>query len=398
MRIPFFILFAVVFILLLGAAQLLLLRLLNKPWWEKKVIRRAAMGLSLLGAVTVMAWGLGEYYAKDWLAYPGATLTAVVFIAEVALLLSLPLSGVVHFVHKIADVIARKRRARRPDAVDVNRRNVLRIAAAALPTVALATGVTGVANAFTRIKVYRRPISFDNLPAGLEGLRILHLSDAHLHHYVMLDDLARVLADAAEFAPDLVLVTGDVADDLSLLPEALGLIAGLNAPLGTYACLGNHEYFRGLDTVKRLFGQSPVSLLVNRGLTLRYGGSSFYLAGIDDPRLMHGDNGEFFRRSVDLALAEAASGDFIVLMSHRPEAFDYAGTVGVSLTLAGHTHGGQLGFGGRSLFDDIGNARYVWGHYERGPSHLYTSSGVGHWFPFRLGCPAEAPVIVLARR
>jgi predicted MPP superfamily phosphohydrolase len=88
---------------------------------------------------------------------------------------------------------------------------------------------------------------------------------------------------------------------------------------------------------------------------------------------------------------------FKILMSHRPDAFDYAASQGINLTLAGHTHGGQIGFMGRSLFDSYWADRYLWGEYRQGRSALYTSSGVGHWFPFRLGCPPEAPIIELRR-
>jgi uncharacterized protein len=84
-------------------------------------------------------------------------------------------------------------------------------------------------------------------------------------------------------------------------------------------------------------------------------------------------------------------------MSHRPDAFDHAAVRGIDLTLAGHTHGGQIGMFGRSVFESYWPERYLWGRYERNGSQLYTSAGVGHWFPFRLGCPPEAPVIELTR-
>ena len=86
-----------------------------------------------------------------------------------------------------------------------------------------------------------------------------------------------------------------------------------------------------------------------------------------------------------------------MLLSHRPEAFDAAADAGVALTLAGHTHGGQVAVGGRALVERAGVSRYPYGRYARGASQLYTSAGFGHWFPWRAGCPAEAPLVVLAR-
>ena len=104
------------------------------------------------------------------------------------------------------------------------------------------------------------------------------------------------------------------------------------------------------------------------------------------------------RRSVEASQLEAPSDAFRLLMSHRSLAFDYAAPLGVDLTLAGHNHGVQLGLGGRSLFESWYPDRYLWGHYQKESSQLYTSAGVGHWFPFRLGCPPEAPLLVLEQR
>jgi predicted MPP superfamily phosphohydrolase len=103
----------------------------------------------------------------------------------------------------------------------------------------------------------------------------------------------------------------------------------------------------------------------------------------------------FFEAGIAKALVDSPERDFTLLMSHRPDAFPYAAEQGIDLTLAGHTHGGQVGFGGRSLLENAFPNSYLWGKYTLGSSHLYTSCGVGHWFPFRLGCSTEAPVIVL---
>ncbi|MDH4158425.1 MAG: metallophosphoesterase, partial [candidate division Zixibacteria bacterium] len=296
-----------------------------------------------------------------------------------------------------ADLVAHRRRKESSEAVDTGRRDFLRVAAAGLPVTAVATSVSGITGAFSDVRVETKVMRIDNLPDELEGLRILHLSDLHLMHYVTLEDLTMVLAEAESLQPHLVLLTGDVADDLRLLPDALAMLETFAAPLGAFACLGNHEYFRGVHHVRRIFDSSPVPLLVDKAVKLELGSTSFYVAGIDDPRLMGAKDHAFFRRTIDAALEQAGSGDFFILMSHRPDALDYASEVGVNLTLAGHTHGGQIGLGGRSLFESAWPDRYLWGHYQRRESHLYTSSGVGHWFPFRLGCPREAPVIELVR-
>jgi predicted MPP superfamily phosphohydrolase len=82
-------------------------------------------------------------------------------------------------------------------------------------------------------------------------------------------------------------------------------------------------------------------------------------------------------------------------MAHRPDAFNAAVELDIDLTLSGHTHGGQVGLGGRSFWSLFAPGSYLRGLYRKEKSRLYVSSGIGHWFPFRLGCPSEAPIIEL---
>jgi predicted MPP superfamily phosphohydrolase len=397
MRIFFPLIFATVVILVFGSFELLLLRFLNRTWWQNKYVRMAAWGLPLFGVAMVLAWGLAEYHTLSWLALPASVLAASTFIFEVGLMLSLPVSGFFHFIDWSIDRYVTRKKTRFPARPDPNRRILLKAAAAGLPVLTLATGVSGLTNAFGDVRVYKKPIIFDGLPTSLDGLKILHLSDIHLRHYVTLDDLSEVISQAEQFAPHLVLVTGDIADDLRLLPDTLALIFSLRPSLGVFASLGNHEYYRGVSDVRRIFDRSPIPLLVNNGVHISVGSSVLFVGGIDDPRFLGVRDTAFFQRTIDQTMTEATSEDFVVLMSHRPDGFDHAAETAIDLTLAGHTHGGQIGVMNRSLFEVIWPERYFWGHYRIGQSHLYTSSGVGHWFPFRLGCPPEAPVIELCR-
>jgi predicted MPP superfamily phosphohydrolase len=390
-----FVVFVTIVTLIIGLLQVFLLWAFNRDWWRRPWIRRSSLLLPVATVLGMGLWGLGEYWSNEWLAKPGMFLTALAFVLQLALLLSLPISGIFHLINRGIDFLVRHRKT--DSAIDSNRRMVLKGIAAAIPLATVASAGAGFTRSFGTINVFSKPIGIEELPPDLEGYRILHLSDLHLRHYTTLDDLSNVLERAQAFSPDLVLVTGDVADDLRQLPDALRLIEQFKAPDGHFATLGNHEYFRGVEQVRQIFDRSAVPLFVNQGQRLTVGSTSVFIGGIDDPQRMGAKETIFFKRTIDDTLAQTTNSGFKILMSHRPDAFDYAATQGISLTLAGHTHGGQIGFMGRSIFESYWEDRYLWGEYRQGRSVLYTSSGVGHWFPFRLGCPPEAPIIELRR-
>ena len=395
LRLFFFIIFVSAVVLAFGLAQILLLRQLNRVWWDKKWVRRSAYTLPVTGIVAIILLGVGEYNRIDWLSAVTSPVVVLALVLELCLMFSLPVSGVFNLTERL---IERRKRSHReaPDKIaDPRRRLLLRGAAALVPVATVSFGVAGVGRAYDRAEVSLKPLKFDNLPPAMEGFRILQLSDLHLHHYVTLDDLEEILTEAATYVPDLILITGDIADDLRLLPDTLAIIAQAKARLGSYAVLGNHEHFRGIAEVHRAFDSSEILLLVDEAVQFEVGDSTLLLGGIDDPRSMRDIPPEYFHNSVTAAFGGALEGDFSILMSHRPDAFDTAARRGVNLTLAGHTHGGQVGFAGRSVLESSFPNSYLWGHYEKNGSHLYTSCGAGHWFPFRLGCPAEAPVIEL---
>ena len=389
--------FSIIFILFFGLLEILLLRVLNKVWWKKRLVRYAAIGLPIFGSLMVLLWALGEYNTVGWLSFTGAILAVTAFIFEFALMLSLPVSGALHLFQHLADFIAKKKSGQSNEVIDQKRRLFLKTAAVAVPAITVVGAVSGITNSFHEVNVYRRKLFYKDLPEELEGLKIFHLSDPHLHHYVTLSDLEDVLTAAEKFRPDITLVTGDIADDLNLLPDAIRMIEQLKSPLGSFASLGNHEYFRGVERVKRIFDKSHTPLLVDEGIILPVGNLKLMIGGADDPVRMRVRSVEFFRNSIDYLLARQPLGDFSILMSHRPYALDYASEKEFDMVLAGHTHGGQIGFMGRSVFESVWPDRYLWGEYSMGKTKLYTSSGMGHWFPFRLGCPCEAPILELHR-
>jgi predicted MPP superfamily phosphohydrolase len=407
---------------ILWSLNLLLLWGLNRQWWRLRRVRRAALLYPLAGLAAIGLWALGTAWHLEWLILLGARASAVVLTVQIALVAALPVSGLLLSGHRAVRWAGSRRgsASRQPmplhagaglpasspvsmpapvERVDRGRRSFVTTAAAAIPGATLATSGYGLISSQGSVRMREVPLLFPRLHPDLQGLRVLHLTDIHLGYYVGLDDLENLMIAARSMRPDIVLVSGDIADDLAQLPGALKMIDTLRPRYGTFASLGNHEYFRGIENVLRIIDAGPIPLLRDTGAAVKVGRAELYIGGADDPQVMaHGErNYRFLERSVASAFDGAPSDAFHILMSHRPEGFDIAAEQGIPMTVSGHTHGAQVGFNGRSIFEPWMRDRYLWGHYEREGSQLYTSSGVGHWFPFRLGCPPEAPVYVLGK-
>ena len=234
------------------------------------------------------------------------------------------------------------------------------------------------------------------LPAAWDGLAVAQLSDVHASKTFPGSWLAGVVDAVNAARPDLVVITGDLFDGTprqrydDLLP-----LRRLRAPLGVYACPGNHEYYSGLTAWRERFPSLGILLLENDHVLLRRNGAALILAGLTD------DVAERFglpRPDVRQALGSTEASLPLILMAHRPhqvEQLKQLSRPGAALQLSGHTHGGQV-FGLDLLVRRV-NDGYLRGLYEIGPVRLYISTGTALWsgFPLRLGVPSEIPLITL---
>ena len=234
------------------------------------------------------------------------------------------------------------------------------------------------------------------LPAAWDGLTVAQLSDVHASKTFPGSWLAGVVDAVNAARPDLVVITGDLFDGTprqrydDLLP-----LRRLRAPLGVYACPGNHEYYSGLTAWRERFPSLGILLLENDHVLLRRNGAALILAGLTD------DVAERFglpRPDVRQALGSTEASLPLILMAHRPhqvEQLKQLSRPGAALQLSGHTHGGQV-FGLDLLVRRVNNG-YLRGLYEIGPVRLYISTGTALWsgFPLRLGVPSEIPLITL---
>lgn len=249
-------------------------------------------------------------------------------------------------------------------------------------------------------KVREVELAFDDLPEAFHGYRILQLTDIHAGINMGVDQMVAVAELARRMEADLIAVTGDLIDwnprDVDPYVRAF---SRLRAPDGVVCVLGNHDYYTGVAEVIAGIERAGHTLLRNEHRAIERPGSRLVVAGIDDPRRYGIRFTERDAQRLDLrsALRGAPAGVFRILLAHRPDAFVGAAEEGIPLTLAGHTHGGQIALFGWSLarlatpFDR--------GHFTLAGSRLYVCPGVGVvGLPLRLGVPPEIALVRLKRR
>jgi predicted MPP superfamily phosphohydrolase len=241
--------------------------------------------------------------------------------------------------------------------------------------------------------------TWPDLPLGLEGMRIVQLSDTHVGPHTSRRHLARVAGVVRAAGADLVAVTGDLVDDHAPDVDAYAAALGrMEAPLGVFAVPGNHDVYAGWAEVRSRLERLPITVLVNGAVILRRGGSHFAVVGTGDPAGRgHGGKGGA-APDIDAALARVPTGMFVVALAHNPALWPELARRGVALTLSGHTHWGQFALPslGWSLASPF--LEFAMGVYRQGKSLLYIHPGTNFWgIPFRLGAPPEVAVITLQR-
>lgn len=278
----------------------------------------------------------------------------------------------------------------------LSRRQLLQGALAAVPVLAIGFSTRTVYAASTELAVRRFTLPLMGLPPSLAGYKIVQISDTHLGPFFSLNRLELVLSLAQREQPDLVAITGDLVDDLTLLTPAVERLSSLvpHVRHGLYFCWGNHEYFRDIGQIRRVLAASPIKLLENSHVRLAVAERPFYLAGVDYPWANSGAAQAKKRRSFTAqALEGIPPAGFTILLAHHPDFLEDGFAHGLPLTLAGHTHGGQVVMAGQSLLPV--RYRYMRGLYQMADHYGYVNSGAGSWFPFRLNCPPEIAVFTL---
>lgn len=233
--------------------------------------------------------------------------------------------------------------ARGGSQFDASRRTLFRYAAFLAGSVPFLAATYGFAAGRLRYTVERVDVPVTNLPPELDGLRIAQLSDIHIGDYMPPREIARAVAMANDLSPDISFVTGDfVSSEGDPLDACISELAKLRAPLGVWGCNGNHEIYAGVeDEAERLFQSHGMRLLRARNQVIEHNGGRFNLIGVDYQRdhMVSGERtGPMLEEITHLVRRDMPN----ILLSHNPNSFPRAAELGIELSLAGHTHGGQV--------------------------------------------------------
>lgn len=225
----------------------------------------------------------------------------------------------------------------------------------------------------------------------LAGLKIAVISDLHAGApYIDLAKVDRVVAMTNAAKPDLILLTGDLAAPMqgdSALETIARHLKPLRAPRGVFAVIGNHERWENAERMTRLLESAGIPVLENNNRAVSTGRGIFYLAGIGD------DFSHEARPAVALAGVPRAAD--ALCFTHSPDVFRALPRT-CALTVAGHTHGGQvkLPLLGRLIVPSRFGSRYAAGVVREGHKTLFVSTGIGtSIIPVRLGVPPEIALL-----
>ncbi len=312
-------------------------------------------------------------------------------------LLTQLICGVLVIIALIVRAIYKK--FHKPTPYNENRRKALKYGLI-YPLMGLAVSLYG--NRIERMEIVDNffDIPIKNLPEELNGFTIAQISDVHLGAYFSLERLEKLLDRISVAKPDILAITGDIFDDVSINDAAIKLVDSYcdKFKYGIYYCHGNHEHFRGIPHIEEQLSKTKIHWLVNESAHVK---GNLYVIGVDYPPaapvMKSGGRGKadevFYSQMqnyIEKSLKDIPYNANVILLAHHPEFFDYAIPKNIPLTLTGHTHGAQVW--GLHLLEVF---KYTRGMYQKDNCYCYVHAGCGSWFCFRLFTPPEVAYFTL---
>jgi predicted MPP superfamily phosphohydrolase len=237
-----------------------------------------------------------------------------------------------------------------------------------------------------QVELNEKTLAPPRLPREWDGLTILHLSDLHLNGTPDRDYFRYIMDRCAAWNPDLVAITGDIADSWRHQRWIVPILGRLRWQTAAFAILGNHDYFFDPPFIRRRLGRLRMQVLGNTWQVVEVRGRPLVVIGQEWPWL---------RPSTDLS--GCPEEPFRLCLSHTPDNIAWARRARIDLMLSGHVHGGQVRFPGiGSLFvPSRYGRRYDAGTFSEGPTLLHVSRGLSGEQQLRYRCRPEATLLRL---
>ncbi len=369
--------------------------------WGKRMIRRA-LWRRTAGAAALAFYALS--FAYTWRSFSRPT---PVRLTAGAALLGAPFAwwaagSLVGFL--VAVLLSPLRLAgRRMPRHSPSRRAFLNRALTTAAAAPFAASAYGVLYGRLNLETTAPRIPLPRLAGALHGFRIAQLSDIHIGPFMPEEEIRRYVEIANRLKPDLIVLTGDfVTFDRRTAPAVVGALSGLRAPFGVYGCLGNHDTWAGAeDELTGLFAHAGIRILRQAAAPIVVPGGAFNLIGVDFQTRRPFGSSPMVREFLEGVDQLMAPDQVNILLSHNPDTFGRAAELGIDLSLAGHTHGGQAAL--EFISPQIAPSRlvtpYVAGHFQKPGSQLYVNRGIGTiGVPIRIGAPPEISVFELLRK
>jgi len=242
----------------------------------------------------------------------------------------------------------------------------------------------GVAYSRHQIQVLRGTVPVSGLSPALDGLRVGLITDLHHSEMVPARDVRHAAALMKAEQPDVIVLGGDYVTwgDRHYVVPCSDALAGLTAPFGVYAVVGNHDDDRDMPAALAAHGYE---VLRDARTTVRIRGEKIDFVGVR----------YWTRRARDIGRLLRGSESTVFLLAHDPRRLDEAVGLNISLVLSGHTHGGQVVLPGIGA---VAARKFpvIAGSGRRGNTSIFVSRGVGTvYVPYRLNCPPDVSVITL---
>ncbi len=247
-----------------------------------------------------------------------------------------------------------------------------------------------------RLVIHQASIALSSWPAELHGMRIAAISDLHAGApYISQEKLRHLVELTNAQQPDLVLLAGDfviqrVLGGKFMEPAAMAAeLKHLKARQGIFATLGNHDWWYNAGRVRVALEEAGIRVLDNQAIKIEQNGKPFWLVGFADEWEGNPNITETLKQVIDDSP--------VIAFTHNPDLFPEIPNQ-VALTIAGHTHGGQVALPliGRPMVPSKFKQRYAAGHIVENNKHLFVTTGVGtSIIPVRFGVPPEIAILTI---